>query len=60
MMSWFVKGLFLLAYYVHGYADVSRYRECIESGTNPETIVRDTQMRIWYSLGATSTYRGFP
>ena len=60
MMSWFVKILFLLAYYVHGYADVSRYRECIESGTNPETIVRDTQMRIWYSLGATSTYRGFP
>ena len=39
-MSWFVKGLFLLAYYVQGYADVSRYRECYESGTNPETIVR--------------------
>ena len=59
-MSWFVKGFFLLVCYVQGYADVSRYRECFESGANPETIVRDTQMMIWYGIDATSTYRGFP
>ena len=51
----------LLVWLVHAQTDVSRYRECFDSGTNPETIVRVTPMKIWYSLaGITTAYRGFP
>ena len=52
--------LILCVFYVQGQTDVSRYRECVAAGSNPETVVRVTPMKIWYSIAATTTYKGFP
>ena len=52
--------LVICFFYVQGQTDVSRYRECVAAGSNPETVVRYTPINVWYSIDKTFAWRGFP